>query len=268
MGAAFFFAAYGIPVLPLHTPCRGGCSCGSADCERAGKHPRLRRGLTDASTDPATVAGWWRRWPTANLGLRTGVVMDVADVDTDAGRRALIRVLGGRLPDGPVARTGSGGWHLWFAPTGLGNRVGVLPGVDWRGAGGYVVAPPSRHASGTAYTWLRRPFETPLPVCPPRLRELIAGPPPEPVRPVAHPDQYAAAVLAAAAERVAAAPVGTRNDTLNRAAWSLGRLVGAAMLDEPTVVRALSAAARRSGLSWTETMRTIRSGLRAGLMRT
>jgi hypothetical protein len=62
--------------------------------------------------------------------------------------------------------------------------------------------------------------------------------------------------------------VGTRNDTLNRAAWSLGRLVGAALLDEPTVVRALSAAARRSGLSRTETMRTIRSGLRAGLTRT
>jgi hypothetical protein len=96
------------------------------------------------------VGGWWRRWPAANLALVTGRRFDVLDLDGDQGVEALRAVLSiapGEHP-GPVARTGGGGWHLLYAPTGLGNRVGMLPGVDWRGRGGLIVAPPSRHASG------------------------------------------------------------------------------------------------------------------------
>jgi hypothetical protein len=83
-------------------------------------------------------------------------------------------------------------------------------------------------------------------------------------RAIAHPDRYARAALTAESERVAAAPVGTRNDTLNRAAFALGRLVGAGLLDQGDVVRELDAAARRRGLGRAEIRRTIRSGLTAG----
>lgn len=265
MIAALAYARQGIPVLPLHSPGRAGrCSCRRPDCARPGKHPRLRRGLTDASTDPGVVARWWTRWPDANIGLRTGVIMDVADVDTAEGRHALRQLLGGAPPAGPLVRTGAGGWHLWFTATGHGNRVRLLPGVDWRGAGGYVVAPPSRHARGGPYTWLHRPAT--LPDCPPALRDLVAGPPPAgPVTHViAHPDRYAAAALDTATGRVARAAVGARNDTLNRAAFALGRLVGAGLLDEASVVRELTTAARYCGLGRSETTGTIRSGLSAG----
>lgn len=273
LAAALGYAWCGIPVLPLHWPVGGGCSCGRGACERPGKHPRVRHGLSDASTDPRCLRAWWTRWPEANIGLRTGVVMDVADVDTADGRHALRHLVGGDLSAGPLVRTGSG-WHLWFAPTGHGNRVRLLPGVDWRGVGGYVVAPPSRHPVGTRYTWLRhRPgsassmtWPDPLPDCPPMLRELIAGPPP-PVaaaRRIARPDRYAQAALDAESERVAVAPTGRRNDTLNRAAFALGRLVGAGLLDERTVLRELADSARHAGLGPTETARTIRSGLTAG----
>jgi hypothetical protein len=274
--AALAYARRGIPVLPLHHPTPGvapGCSCGQPGCDRPGKHPRLRHGLSDASTDPCRLDGWWRRWPDANIGLCTGVVMDVADVDTDEGRHALAHLLG-ELPAAPLVRSG-GGWHLWFAPTGHGNRVRLLPGVDWRGAGGYVVAPPSRHARGTAYTWLHPPATRPdrplsLPACPAALRRLIAGPPPAATASaphVARPDRYAQAALDAEAARVAHAPVGARNDTLNRAAFALGRLVGAGLLDEPTVRHELTTAARYAGLGRDETLRTIRSGLAAGRRR-
>jgi hypothetical protein len=265
--AALAYARRGIPVLPLHTPRPGGCSCGRADCDRPGKHPRLPHGLTEASTDPRRLDLWWSRWPDANIGLRTGVFMDVADVDTDAGGHALGHLVGGVLPLGPLVRTGGGGWHLWLRPLGYGNRVGLLPGVDWRGTGGYVVAPPSRHARGTAYTWVCR---TPtLPSCPPALRDLVAGPPlpADPPQPIVHPDRYAQAALDAEAARVAGAPVGARNDTLNRAAFALGRLVGAGLLDDRSVIRELSGAARYAGLGRAETMRTIRSGLTAGRRR-
>jgi len=264
--AALAYARHGIPVLPVHTPDPdGGCSCDrGARCDRPGKHPRLRHGLTEASTDPRTIDLWWARWPTANIGLRTGIVMDVADIDSAEGRHGLIHLLGGTLPPGPRVRTGSGGWHLWFRPTGYGNRVHLLPGLDWRGAGGYVVAPPSRHASGADYRWVRRPGDT-LPTGPPALRALIEGPAePAASHPIAHPDRYAQAALAAETDRVARAPVGTRNDTLNRAAFALGRLAGAGLLDPALITGELSAAARWAGLGRAEAGRTIRSGLTAG----
>ena len=273
--AALAYARHGIPVLPVHTPDpSGGCSCDQGvRCDRPGKHPRLRHGLTDATTDPRLIDVWWSRWPEANVGLRTGITMDVADIDSAEGWHGLTHLLGGELPPGPRVRTGGGGWHLWFRPMGFGNRVGLLPGLDWRGVGGYVVAPPSRHVRGGDYRWVRRPGD-PLPVGPAALRDLIEGPPP-PAHPastrwataqrvIAHPDRYAEAALTAEFERVASAPVGTRNDTLNRAAFALGRLVGAGLLDQGDVVRELDAAARRCGLGRSEIRRTIRSGLTAG----
>ena len=265
--AALAYARHGIPVLPVHTPePGGGCSCDrGVRCERSGKHPRLRHGLTQASTDPRQIEMWWTRWPAANVGLRTGVTMDVADVDSVAGWHGLVHLLGGTLPAGPRVRTG-GGWHLWFRPTGFGNRVHLLPGLDWRGSGGYVVAPPSRHAAGGDYRWVRRPGDD-LPVGPPALRALIDGPTAPPTatgRAIAHPDRYAKVALAAESDRVARAPVGSRNDTLNRAAFALGRLVGAGLLDEGHVGRELEAAARFTGLGRAEARRTIRSGLTAG----
>jgi len=264
--AALAYARHGIPVLPVHEPAPGGgCSCERGPrCDRPGKHPRLRHGLNDASTDPRQIEAWWHRWPEANIGLRTGITMDVADVDSEEGWHGLCHLLGGEMPAGPQVRTGSGGRHFWFRPTGFGNRVRLLPGLDWRGIGGYVVAPPSRHPRGD-YRWLRGPAE-PLPEGSSTLRALIEGPTIMPVahRPITHPDRYAAAALIAEADRVARAPTGTRNDTLNRAAFALGRLVGAGLLDQAEVVRELDAAARFAGLGRAETHRTIRSGLTAG----
>ncbi|MEU8814880.1 bifunctional DNA primase/polymerase [Actinoplanes sp. NPDC048796] len=265
--AALAYARHGIPVLPVHTAGPDGCSCDRGiRCERPGKHPHLRHGLTEATTDPRLIDLWWHRWPEANVGLRTGVVMDVADVDSEQGWHGLCHVLGGSLPAGPLVRTGSGGWHFWFHPTGFGNRVHLLPGLDWRGSGGYVVAPPSRHVSGGDYRWVHRPGHD-LPSGPPALRELIEGPsPPDrpPRGPIAHPGRYARAALTAETDRVARAPIGARNDTLNRAAFALGRFVGAGLLDAAEVTRELETAARFAGLGRAETRATIRSGMTAG----
>src|SRR6266581_931514 len=91
--------------------------------------------------------------------------------------------------------TGGRGWHYWFAPTGLGCRPPRgLTHVDWRGRGGVVLAPPSRHASGSTYRWVRALDQVALPEVPAALRALLdpdpapAGPalPPRPVE-VGHP---------------------------------------------------------------------------------
>jgi len=122
--AAEVYAALGLAVVPVHAPVPGaGCTCARGRrCPDPGKHPRLRGWPGLASADPATVRGWWRRWPGANVGLATGRRFDVLDVDGPAGEvelRALAQA--GAVPrGGPLARTGGGGWHLLFAPTGLG----------------------------------------------------------------------------------------------------------------------------------------------------
>jgi Bifunctional DNA primase/polymerase, N-terminal len=129
--AALAYANLGYRVLPLHHPGttnaiqgRGMlCSCGDHACGAVGKHPLTPHGLHDATSDPAQLGRWWRRWPQANIGLVTGEVADVLDIDGPAGRAAVRRSTADhklRLV-GPLVRTGSG-WHLYLAPTGSGNR--------------------------------------------------------------------------------------------------------------------------------------------------
>ena len=186
---ALAYAARGIPVLPLHHPvvrqAPGGmvttaCSCRNPACQAVGKHPATARGAEDATTDPARLAWWWRRYPEANVGLATGWVFDVLDVDgPESGDSlrwsAVSQLLGLR---GPLVRTGGDGWHFYLAPTGLRDpRVRGLAKVAWRGRGGWVVAPPSRHASGAVYAWVHD-LASPLPAAPPSLRRrLQTGPP-------------------------------------------------------------------------------------------
>lgn len=215
-------------------------------------------------------------WPAANIGRRTGEVADVCDIDSPAGLTALRQLLDITITTGPIVRTGSGGWHLYYQPTGLGNRVGVLPGVDWRGRHGYVVVPPSRHTTGNHYRWTW-PLTQSLPACPESLHRLIEPPTPTTTTPVRKPDRYGRAALDAEVDRVLTAPTphghgptrtpGGRNHALNTAAYNLGQLVAAHVLDEQHVIDALTDAGLRAQLSRTETARTIRSGLRAGKRR-
>jgi hypothetical protein len=111
------------------------------------------------------IKSWWTAHPAANIGLTTGVSFDVIDLDGEAAVDALEEALAGKQQlRGPVVATGHG-FHWYVKPTGLRNRAGVLPGVDFRGRGGYVVGPPSRHPDGRRYRWIN-----------PMLDELAAAP--------------------------------------------------------------------------------------------
>lgn len=99
------------------------------------------------------LTDWWNRWPDANVGIITGKVsgLIVLDVDGEAGRASLV---GRPLPATVIARTGRG-FHYFFKHPGgiIKNAVGLSPGLDIRGDGGYVVASPSIHPNGTPYEW-------------------------------------------------------------------------------------------------------------------
>ncbi|GAB3063118.1 bifunctional DNA primase/polymerase [Sediminivirga luteola] len=137
--AARSLAAAGVPVFP---------------CVVEGKRPLTRRGFLDASSDPEQVAAWWSRTPNANIGIPTGAPSGVVVVDVDVhgphdGRAAFQRATDAGLVDGAglLVRTPTGGAHVYFPATpGREQRSwqAATAGVDFRGDGGYIIAPPSR----------------------------------------------------------------------------------------------------------------------------
>lgn len=163
---ALAYAAAGWPVFPCQ-PNNPGCR--DSKCRRckvpviAAAHPlgdplrvtcrracgRDGHGCHDATTDPARITAWWRRWPTANIAIATGHPgPDVLDVDVKpdgTGFPALGRLkLAGLLTGATrLVRTRSGGCHVYF--TGTAGECHALPRhhLDFKAAGGYILAPPS-----------------------------------------------------------------------------------------------------------------------------
>src|SRR5258706_387647 len=162
LGQALADAAAGWPVHPTRPD--------DPDCERGGrcecKAPLTEHGLLEATTDVAVIRAWWRRWPEANVAIATGAPgPDVLDVDVTpdgSGFAALNRLKRAGLLTGAshLIRTPRGGLHVYYA--GTGQPSGRLPRhhLDFKAAGGYVLAPPSRvhgkpyelidHRAGTA----------------------------------------------------------------------------------------------------------------------
>lgn len=131
-------------------------------CRPGMKEPATRHGFHDATTDPDQIRAWWARWPDANLAIATGEPgPDVLDVDHHGqaghGYTALLRLKRADLLDnaGSIVRTPHGGLHVYFA--GSSQASGRLPHhhLDFKAAGGYVLAPPSK-ADGRPYFLVRR----------------------------------------------------------------------------------------------------------------
>jgi len=173
LAAALGYAALGWRVVPLHDLARGECSC-ERDCgTSAGKHPRPREWQKSATTDAATIRGWWARWPHANVGVALGSASGIvaADVDPPNGEAALLEMAAGDLPDTTEMATGRGRRPLYAIPDGLEadpRTVGFKdPGgnetVRLQSTGGQCVMPPSLHYSGRRYAWApgKAPWETP-----------------------------------------------------------------------------------------------------------
>lgn len=253
--AARSLAAAGVPVFP---------------CVVEGKRPLTRRGFLDASNDPEQVAAWWSRTPNANIGIPTGAPSGVVVVDVDVhgphdGRAAYQRATAAGLVDGAglLVRTPTGGTHVYFPATpGKEQRSwqAATAGVDFRGDGGYIIAPPSRriidgnvrlyevadiaaHSVGTVDAACLRDFLDP--------------------RPVAPPCASSGTSMVVDAERLAAWVAGRGEGERNRGLfWAACRLAenGVSAAD---ALDALGAAAHSAGLGDREITTTVRSAYRA-----
>lgn len=147
-----------IPVYGITT--EGTCACGNLKCSSPGKHPRTKNGVKDATLDESTIRRFCQVAYT-NIGIVTGRASGICVVDIDAkngGDESLkkLELEYGALPKTITALTGhTNGEHRYFKypANGIGCRTNLLPGIDVRGDGGFVVAPPSRHLSGRYYIW-------------------------------------------------------------------------------------------------------------------
>jgi replicative DNA helicase len=277
--SALWWAGKGIPVLPLHYPLDGACSCGQGDaCQSPAKHPIHRlvpHGLTDATTDADIVRDWWVQKPYANIGIRTGDVVDLLDIDSADGLTAfgkLVEQAGGMPQHLGIAQSGRDGYgqHIYVIPGGeraLSGGKTAPAGIDVKGRGGYAVAPPSLHITGRRYTWQVNNFDTAEPagaVDWPTFYQRLAIRPPEPARtprpttliPADAADAYGRAVLARALGLVAHSTSGNRWQTLAIEAIPLvSRAVDGGCVDRDSAVRELEDASRQVGLSTGEIAR-------------
>ena len=269
MGAAELFAS--IAGVPLSEAAAGFASAGVPvfPCVPGSKRPLVEHGFHDASTAAGQVGGWWRRWPGANIGVPTGPVsgVDVVDVDKKAagsGFAAFDRARHAGLVGGWLAlvRTPSGGMHAYFPadparaqPSWQSARAHV----DFRGAGGYVIVPPSIvGADGVRgrYELIGPAQAHPSAVDAAALRDFLDPRPPKRVPRIGAARVEDAARLAG---WVAALGEGERNRGLF---WAACRLAEAGVTTGATL-DTLGPAAEHAGLPPGEVATTIRSAYRA-----
>lgn len=182
LSSALALASLGYRVFPCHSVINGCCTCGGKQKCKPGKHPLTQHGFKDATTDEATIRSWWSQYPYANVAIATGERVWVLDEDLcHGGDKTLAALIAehGALPNTPTVRTGGGGRQFYFRyPEGatIRSRSPVAVGIDVRGDGGYVVAPPSIHLSGRLYEW-EADLDTPLADAPAWLVEIVADRP-------------------------------------------------------------------------------------------
>lgn len=255
-------------------------------CVPGDKRPALKKWQRLATAEPRQVETWWRIRPDANIGVACGpetglfvIDVDQHGPDGEAGLAALEARLG-PLPPTVEQRTGSGGRHLFFAyPIGrvLRNKAGATPrrrgqdgfrlppGVDTRGGGGFVVAPPSIHPCGDLYRWVKGPHQVEPANLPeawvaalerrPQVRITV---PIRPLRNIAGDAQDPTPLIRFVQE----AREGNRNAALYWAARKLAELHRLGLIRDPRCAE-LEAAARAAGLDRDEVARTIASALSA-----
>ena len=158
---AFLYSSFwNFAVFPVHWIREdSSCSCRRENCLSAGKHPIPGDGFRSAAKNARQIEKWWRDHPQANIGIATGRISGIVVLDVDprhGGFDSLAKFSPPGLQATMKCRTGGEGEHYYFrlpANVEVHNSAGKLgPGLDVRGEGSYVVAPPSNHLLGT-YEW-------------------------------------------------------------------------------------------------------------------
>lgn len=272
MGVAELFASVSGLSLPQAASRLAGAGMAVFPCVPGGKRPLAKHGFHDATTDPGKVTAWWRRWPSANIGIPTGQASGVEVVDIDrktsgSGFPAFARAREAGLIGSGVAvvRTPSGGAHVYFPadpdrpqPSWQAARAHI----DFRGDGGYVIAPPSVVTTDdrrAGYVLAGGADRSAAPIEATALRDFLDPRP-------AHPTASSRGVVRDGDVERLAAWVALRGEgERNRGLfWAACRLAEAGVAPAVTL-GALGPAAEHAGLPAREVVVTVRSAYRAAL---
>jgi hypothetical protein len=219
------------------------------------------------------VRRWFTVAPNANIGIVTGTVSGILVQDLDGPEGMSEAQRHGALPNTPMSRTGHGLHVVYRHPGGeLPNFTRRAPGIDARGDGGYIAAPPSLHPNGHRYQWHISP-DTPLADPPTWFLDMFN---PDPVEEVVNSllstatrlpptsGSYGAKALTQELDRLARAHNGTRNNHLVQSAFRMGQLIAEGRIGEEEAEQKLALVAQVIGLNDKEIRPTILSGIKAG----
>jgi hypothetical protein len=279
--AVFALGPTGRP-YPNCKPCRETCPTAR---EMAACPCLLCHGCYAGTTAPEAVTAMWEALPHSLIGIATGAVsgLVVLDFDTHTANRnglASIPTLRDRglITRTVTAKTGGGGLHMYFThpgePTPNDNRGKLAPGVDVKGDGGFVIAPPSAKRNGLAYSWFPdlSPWEMKPDDLAPEVLSIISKEQRQPQRPgvgVSHNNYDPETVIekfSEALDILRLTGVGSRNENLYRAACRGGEAIASGTLKFGDVQVSLEEAAREAGMTGRDGIRaTIRSGLNRGM---
>lgn len=271
------YVGQGWPVFPCRSHAEELVDQATGEIVTLGeKTPLTPNGFKGATRFPRIIERWWSDWPDAAVGLPTGEKTGffALDIDNKPGGAngfdwlAEMEAEHGPLPDTARVTSPNGGLHIYFKyVVGTRNRGALGAGVDIRSEGGYVLAAGSTMANGRSYKWETDTRE--IADAPAWLLDLLL-----PKSAPAH-TQYSLsaatnnAYVDAAVDReladLAGAPMGTRNNALNDAAFSIGTIVGAGALSEAEARALLQDVARGWGRDWSRCCKTIENGLKAGI---
>lgn len=168
-------------IIPIHYPANGECSCRNPDCSNFAKHPITKRGHKDASNDLNQIQEWLYRWPNANISIATGKISNLVVLDIDprhGGDKELAELEKAHQPLSRLGTvlTGGNGLHYYFKTNLLiKNRTNLRPGIDVRGEGGFIIAPPSIHKSDLRYNWEDQAQELSIPDLPDWLLSILVS---------------------------------------------------------------------------------------------
>ncbi|MDP9854522.1 bifunctional DNA primase/polymerase [Agrobacterium tumefaciens] len=271
------YVAQGWPVFPCRSHAEENVDQATGEIiTLSEKTPLTPNGFKGATRFARIIERWWSDWPDAAVGLPTGEKTGffALDIDNKPGGAngfdwlSEMEAEHGPLPDTARVTSPNGGLHIYFKyVVGTRNRGALGAGVDIRSEGGYVLAAGSTMANGRSYKWETDTRE--IADAPAWLLDLLL-----PKSAPAH-TQYSLsaatnnAYVDAAVDReladLAGAPMGTRNNALNDAAFSIGTIVGAGAIDEAEARALLQDAARGWGRDWSRCCKTIENGLKAGI---
>lgn len=277
---ALHYVSLGLKVFPCRSKAEESTDPYTGEVTTLGeKTPLTSNGFRGATRFQHIIKRWFSDWPDAAVGLPTGkdAGFFVLDIDNKPGGAngfewlAEMEAEHGPLPETARVKSPNGGEHIYFKYVdGTRNRGNLGAGADIRSEGGYVVAAGSVMSDGRAYRWAADTDGIPpIADAPAWLLDLVVRRTPEQPA-IRHGGVVTnSAYVNAAVDReladLAAAPMGSRNNSLNDASFCLGQFVGAGALAESEARALLQDVARGWGRDWARCAKTIESGLAAGI---